>query len=213
MAKSIPGFLLQIILQLSFLNRTIHISSLIDPESVISEEKLDRPGSKWVGSRFMLLFRGESMIIQAGCQESYEHIMAKCAKAITTHTEPDAGAVDWLQWAPDQTPTHLWSREQVFLQTQQSNKCRLFFFLFLPKGRQFINIPHLNQASVQGKILSSIAVFFAFPWGFARWWSPNSRSWEQAIMSQACGFCIFSIARWGVYRYVSEDSVYITNCL
>ena len=46
MAKSIPGFLVQIILQLSFLSVTIHVSSPIDLKSGISEQELDRPGSK-----------------------------------------------------------------------------------------------------------------------------------------------------------------------
>lgn len=46
MAKSIPGFLLQIISQLSFLNGTIRVSSPIDPKSGISEPELDRAGSE-----------------------------------------------------------------------------------------------------------------------------------------------------------------------
>lgn len=74
-----------------------------------------------------------------------------------------------------------------------------FLVLFQSKGRQFISLSHLNQASAQGKMLSSIAVSFAFLWGFAEWWSSISRSWEWAVMLQPCGFCDFSVARKGVY--------------
>lgn len=110
----------------------------------------------------------------------------------------------------------LWIRLPLICEAESRPSCKhskanKLLFLFPSKGRQFINIPHLNQASVQGKMLSSITAAFIFPWGFARWWSPNSRSWEQAVMSQACGFCIFSIARQGVYQYVSEHSVKSLN--
>jgi len=55
--KDYPGF--------SASDNIAIVSSPIDLKSGISKQELDRPGSKWMGSRFMLLFRGEPKIIQA----------------------------------------------------------------------------------------------------------------------------------------------------